>query len=340
MKKLIFSIFLIFLILSLYILGKKFLETQILKPYGEKGKFAIVEIKSGMGVKNSASLLYRMGVIKKRILFLAGHALFFKGKTIKAGEYKFDFPISAYEVLKKIIDGEIFLHSVTIPEGSTIEEIAEILEKEGLLRRGDFINACRETSFVSQITGEADNLEGFLFPDTYFLSKGIEPEKIVEIMVRRFKEKVGEYIKNAETKGLNFYKILILASLIEKETSVPSERPLVSSVFHNRLKKGMLLQCDPTVIYALKKEGIFQYPLKKESLSFPSPYNTYLHKGLPPGPICNPGLASIDSAFYPSKTDYLYFVSNGDGTHTFSLDIASHNRAVRNYIKKIRENKR
>lgn len=340
MKKLIISIFLIFLSPSLYFVGKRFIETQILKPYGEEGKFSIVEIKSGMGLKDSASLLYRKGVIKKRILFLAGHALFFKGKTIKAGEYKFDFPISTYEVLQKIIDGKIFLHSVTIPEGSSIEEIAQILEKDGLIRSDDFIKACKETSFVSEITGEADDLEGFLFPDTYFLPKGIGPEKVVEIMVGRFKEKVGRYIKNAETKGLNFYKILILASLIEKETGIPSERFLVSSVFHNRLKKGMLLQCDPTVIYALKREGIFQYPLKKEFLSFPSPYNTYLHKGLPPGPICNPGLASIESAINPAKTDFLYFVSNADGTHTFSSDLPSHNRAVRNYISKIRENRR
>ncbi len=340
MKKLLSAFMAFLLIIFLYFLGKSFIEDQIQKPYGKKGEFAIVEIKSGMGIKDSALLLQKKEVIKGRIPFLLGYKIYFKGKTIKAGEYKFDFPISIYQVLEKITSGEIYLHQIVIPEGSSIYEIAKILEEENLVRREDFIKACDNRSLISQINKEALNLEGFLFPDTYLFPKGITSEKAILIMIRRFKERVGEYIRVTEKKGLNFYKVLILASLIEKETGVPEEKPLVSSVFYNRLKRGMLLQCDPTVIYALKKEEIFQYPLKKEDLSFPSPYNTYLHTGLPPGPICNPGIASIEAAINPARTDYLYFVSNGDGTHTFSSDLSSHNRAVRNYIRKIRESKK
>ncbi len=338
MKKLLFALVAISLMLLLYFLGKKLIENQIIKPYGERGRFALVEIKPGMGVKESALLLQKKDLIKSRILFLLGHKIYFKGETIKAGEYKFDFPVSTYQVLEKITSGKIYLHQITIPEGSSIYEIAKILEEENLIRSEDFIRACDNISLISQVSKEAPNLEGFLFPDTYLFPKGITPEKIILAMVKRFKEKAGKYMEIAEKKGLNFYQVLILASLIEKETGIPEERPLVSSVFYNRLKRGMLLQCDPTVIYALKKEEIFQYPLKKEDLSFPSPYNTYIHKGLPPGPICNPGVASIESALNPAKTDYLYFVSNGDRTHTFTSDLNSHNRAVRNYIKKIREN--
>lgn len=340
MKKVFLILFLIILFLFLYYSGKKYVKAQIFSPKGEKGRYVFAEIKPGMGLKDSALLLQKKGIIKSRTFFLLGYKIFFKGKTIKAGEYRFEFPISIHEVLRKITQGEIYLHPITIPEGSTIEDIADILENEGILKGNDFKKTCERTEIISTIDREAQNLEGFLFPDTYFLPKGIKPERVVEIMVSRFKEKVDKYVKMAEKKGLNFYRILILASLIEKETGVPSEKPLVSSVFHNRLKRGMLLQCDPTVIYALKKEGIYQYPLKKEDLSFPSPYNTYIHKGLPPGPICNPGIDSIDSALNPAKTDFLYFVSNGDGTHTFSSDLPSHNRAVRNYRKQILENRR
>ncbi len=340
MKKVFFVILIIFLFFSLYFFGKKYIENQVSRPYGEKGKIVFVEIKQGMGLKDTAYLLKEKEVIKKRIFFLLGHRIFFKGKTVKAGEYKFEFPISLYEVLRKITSGEIYLHKITIPEGSTIDDIAKILESEGILNGDEFIKVCERTDKIFEIAKEAKSLEGFLFPDTYFIPKGMNPKKVAEIMVERFKERVGSYIKKAEKYGLNFYKVLILASLIEKETGIPSERPLVSSVFHNRLKRGMLLQCDPTVIYALKREGIYQYPLKKEDLSFPSPYNTYIHKGLPPGPICNPGIDSIDSALNPAKTGYLYFVSNGDGTHTFTSDLSSHNRAVRNYVRKIREDRR
>lgn len=336
MKRVLFAIILIFLLFFLYISGKKYIENQIFKPCGEEGKYTFVEIKPGTSLKNSASLLYKKGVIKSRVLFLVGYKIFFEGKTVKAGEYKFDFPVSIHDVLRKLTHGDVYLHQVTIPEGSTIDDIARILENEGIFKGDDFKEACKKTDIISPIVEEAQDLEGFLFPDTYFLPKGINPERVVEMMVRRFKEKGEEYIKMAEKRGLNFYEVLIIASLIEKETGVPSEKPLVSSVFHNRLKRGMLLQCDPTVIYALKKEGIYQYPLKKEDLSFPSSYNTYIHKGLPPGPICNPGIDSIYSALNPAKTDYLYFVSNADGTHTFSSDLPSHNRAVRNYVRKIR----
>lgn len=337
MKRLFFLLFLLLIIFLIYLSSEKYIEYQIFKSYGVKGKVVFLEIKRGMGLKNSAELMRKNGVIKKEIFFLLGHLIFFKGKTIKAGEYKFELPVSTYEVLRKIVNGEVFLHSVTIPEGSSIEDIGEILEKENLVDKKDFKRACKNSELVADFKINPPDLEGFLFPDTYFFQKGIEPEKIIEVMVRRFKEKTREYIKLAESAGYDFYKVVILASLIEKETGIPSERPLISSVFHNRLRKGIPLQCDPTVIYAMKKEGRFFAPLKGEDLSFPSPYNTYIHKGLPPGPICNPGIHSIESALNPSKTNYLYFVSNGDGTHTFSSDLSSHNRAVRNYKRKIKD---
>jgi UPF0755 protein len=338
-KKIIFFLIAILIIASLYFVGKEYIEIQIFKPYGIKGESVLVEIKPGMKVRDLASFLQKKKIVRGRILFLLGYNMFFKGKTIKAGEYKFELPISLFDVLKKITKGEIYLHEITIPEGSTIDDIGKILEREGILKADDFVRASKNVELVSHFTDKANDLEGFLFPDTYFVPKGIPPEKILKIMVNRFKEKVGGYLDKVK-EGLDFYSVLILASLIEKETGVDSEKPLVSSVFYNRLKRGMPLQCDPTVIYALKKEGKYQNILRKEELSFPSPYNTYLHKGLPPGPICNPGIASIESAINPARTDYLYFVSNGDGTHTFSSDLNSHNRAVRNYIRKIRESKK
>ncbi|MGQ9618332.1 MAG: endolytic transglycosylase MltG [Candidatus Aminicenantia bacterium] len=336
MKRLFLFFLLVILLAFSYLIGKKLLENQILMQYGEKGKFVIFEIKAGTGLKSTAKLLKRENVIKSEFLFLAGHSIFFTRKMVKAGEYKFEFPVSIYEVLKKITKGEIYLHSITIPEGSSIDDIAEILEGEGIVKGEDFKKACEKKEFLTEFTTKATNLEGFLFPDTYFFPKGINPEKIVRIMLERFKVKVGSYMELAKKKGIDFYELDIIASIIEKETGVPSERPLVSSVIHNRLRIGMPLQCDPTVIYALKKKSLYTPPLKPEFLSFPSPYNTYIHKGLPPGPICNPGLESIESALNPAKTDYLYFVSNGDGTHTFSSDLSSHNRAVMNYKRKLR----
>ncbi len=336
MKKVFYLFFLILSAFLIYFYGKGIFENQIHKPYGEKGEI-ILEIKSGTGLKEAARLLKKEGVIREEILFLAGHYIYFKNKTIKAGEYKFELPLSLYQVLEKIIHGDIYLRSVTIPEGSSIKDIAEILGDSGLVNKDEFLEKCKSNKLVNEFNRDALDLEGFLFPDTYFLPKGITSEKIIEIMFNRFKERVGIYKEKAEKMGFNFYEIIILASLIEKETAVPHERPLVSSVFHNRLKKGIPLQCDPTVIYAMKKEDAFHPPLKGEDLLFPSPYNTYIHRGLPPGPICSPGISSIESALNPAKTEYLYFVSNGDGTHTFSSDLTSHNRAVGNYKRKLRE---
>jgi UPF0755 protein len=303
-------------------------------PFSGNKKSKIIEIEKGLDVKSISLQLKKERIIRDRIIFLIGYNIFHKNQSLKAGEYSFSFPISCREVLNKLTRGEILLHLITIPEGLTIEEIANIFEQKASIPYKEFINEAQNTELIKDIDPEAKNLEGYLFPESYHIPKGIHAQKVITSMVEQFKNIFNaDWRRKAEELGMSIREIVTLASLIEKETSVPEERPLVSAVFHNRLKRGMKLECDPTIIYALKKEGKYKDRIRTKDKSFNSPYNTYLYYGLPPGPICNPGKESLEAALYPASTNYLYFVSKNDGTHYFSSNLREHIKAVIRYQK-------
>jgi len=233
------------------------------------------------------------------------------------------------EVVRRLEQGRGLVHQVTIPEGLAARQIAQLLAERGLVDQDRFLSLLRDRALLEGHGVEGDSLEGYLFPDTYRLVKGQAEDTIIQRMVRRFHEVFGpdEQARGARL-GMSVRDVVTMASLIEREAKVPRERPLISAVFHNRLRVRMPLQSDPTVLYALSR---FSGRLTKANLQAPSPYNTYVNHGLPPGPIANPGRASITAALYPAATRYLYFVSKNDGTHAFSKTLREHEVLVRRY---------
>lgn len=284
--------------------------------------------------------LEESGVVRSRVAFDA--LCRWKSPAIlQAGEYFFDRPATPMEVFRKLAAGRVFVHVVTVPEGKTMNEIAELMEREGITSRKAFLAAASDASPVRDLAPKARNLEGFLFPATYQFPRRVTPERIVEAMVKRFREVWGRMQKEqGAADGRSVAAMVTLASLVEKETRVAEERPLVAGVFHNRLKRGMALQCDPTVIYALELANKHDGSLSGEDLQFKSPYNTYRNAGLPPGPIANPGEASLRAALHPSGGDYLYFVSDAQGGHVFSRTLEEHNGNVARYRRMQTQNKR
>lgn len=250
-------------------------------------------------------------------------------KRLKAGEYELSPAMTPLEVLDTLVNGKVVLHRLIVPEGFTIREIAAELQRIGLADAGDFIVLATDRRLAAQFNIPAATLEGYLFPDTYFFPKGVSPRTIIARMMQRFHEQfLQEWYARAQQLDLTVHEVVTLASIIEKETGDGAERPIISSVFHNRLKKHMRLESDPTVIYGIED---FDGNITRRDLTTRTPYNTYIIRGLPPGPIANPGRLAIEAALYPAKTDYIYFVSKKDGTHYFSTTIAEHNQAVRRY---------
>ncbi len=283
----------------------------------------------GQAFNNIADRLYQTGIIQNTRKFKLFARLKGYDKRIKAGEYSLSSVLSPKQVLEIMVSGKVALHRITIPEGYNLYQIAALVAEVGLIAAQDFIQAATESTTVKSLGVNADTLEGYLFPDTYHFPKGLPAKKIVKTMVNRFEEVfLAEWYDRANQLNWNVHQVVTLASIIEKETGAAFERPLIASVFHNRLTKSMRLSSDPTVIYGIKN---FDGNLTRKHLSTPTPYNTYLRKGLPPGPIANPGVASMEAALYPAETDYLYFVSKKDGTHQFSTNLREHNRAVRKY---------
>ncbi|MGH7884235.1 MAG: endolytic transglycosylase MltG [Thermodesulfobacteriota bacterium] len=288
-----------------------------------------VDIPRGYGLNLIANLLEKNEVVRNKKLFIAYALINGSGNKLKAGEYFFDPSITIKEVFDKLENGDVIIRKVTIPEGLNINEIGKILEKNKVVSKNDFVALAASEEFSENFFQiSTRNLEGFLFPDTYSFNKNESPKFVIETMVNRFKE-VFEKLENS--RGYDLLETVTRASIIEKETGVNSEKPLVSAVIDNRLKKGIRLACDPTVIYALGEK--FNGNLTKKDLEFESPYNTYRVKGLPPGPIANPGKESLEAALNPADVDYLYFVSKGDGSHFFSDNYNSHVNAVNKYIK-------
>jgi UPF0755 protein len=291
-----------------------------------------IDIERGTRARSVAESLRERGVVRSALALRVALGLSGSGPLIKAGEYEFSFPLTAREALVKLIEGRTYLHPVTVPEGLTGMEIEEVLKAQLTAGGGSFREAFLKTGLISDWDPAARDLEGYLFPDTYRLPRKATAADIVTAMVARFRTVFDDARRaRAAELGLSVRDAVTLASLIEEETSLEKERALVSAVFHNRLRIGMKLECDPTVIYALKLEGRYTGRLLLRDLKFPSAYNTYLHSGLPPGPISNPGEPSLHAALHPAPEKYLYFVSRNDGSHRFSLTFAEHLEAVREY---------
>ena len=289
----------------------------------------IVTVKRGQSFAVTADRLQQAGLIESpfRLRLLA--RLERADKHIQAGEYLLSADMSPKEILTVMVSGKVRLYKFTVPEGYNYMQIATIVEKAGFTPAEEFHKTASDPEFVQQMGIDAQTFEGYLFPDTYHFPKDTEAREIVSAMVARLQSLVSDQWKEkAAELGLSFHEILTLASIIEKETGAPFERPLISSVFHNRLRKGMRLETDPTVIYGLKE---FDGNLTRKHLRTRTPYNTYKIRGLPPGPIANPGLASIEAALYPADTEYLFFVAKKDTTHQFSTNLRDHNRAIRKY---------
>jgi UPF0755 protein len=289
-----------------------------------------IQVTEGKSFKAIASMLKREGIIRYRGYFeMIGR---FKGlsRKVRVGYYGLSTNMSLWEVLETLRKGRIIEYEVVIPEGYNLYQIGWTLSGTPLVSDPQqFIKLVKNKKYVRSIGIDADSLEGYLFPDTYFLPKGIKLEDIPKRMVQRYRAVFeSSYRDRARQMGLTEQQIITLASIIEKEAKIPSERKLISAVYHNRLKKGMKLQADPTCVYGTKA---WVTNVTKGDLKRRSPYNTYLHKGLPPGPIANPGQGSILAALYPESTGYLFFVAQGDGSHYFSNDFAAHAKAIGRY---------
>ncbi|MFZ0521180.1 MAG: endolytic transglycosylase MltG [Candidatus Acidiferrales bacterium] len=314
--------------------GAGWLDSQISRPYrGHRPEQVFVDIPHGTSRWGIAGILRRDDVIRNRLAF-ALFSFWHVRAPMQAGEYYFDHPVTSREVFWQIAQGRIFVHIVTIPEGWTMFDIAAELDRQGICNRDEFLAAAKDTSLVSDLSPNAQSLEGFLFPSTYEFTRHTTCQQIVKRMVQNFRA-VWESLNSAGPPNipvsLGPAQTVTLASLVERETPRKDERPLVAGVFYNRLKRGGPLQCDPTVAYALELEG---HPVKvvhSKDLQIDSPYNTYKYPGLPPGPIANPGEASLRAALAPAATDYLYFVANDNGGHFFSKTLAEHNRNVARY---------
>jgi peptidoglycan lytic transglycosylase G len=287
-----------------------------------------VLLRPGWSIRHIAQTLQRQGVIRSSAAFLM--LQYAEGvKTLKAGEYKFDEPASALDVWHRLVRGDVYARTVVVPEGYNIYDIAAAVEQAGLGSADDFATAAKGDAFlVREIDPDARTLEGYLFPDTYQFTRIDSMHDIAAAMVHRFRQE-------AQKIGLlgnpNMHRIVTMASIVEKETAVPVERPLVASVYYNRLGKNMPLAADPTIIYAALLEGRYRGTIYQSDLQFDSPYNTYKYPGLPPGPIANPGVASLQAALHPAVSEFLYFVSDNNGHHRFARSPAEHARNVASY---------
>jgi len=289
----------------------------------------IVLIPEGATLRQVSVLLEQAGVIRNRGGFLTLGKMAAAERRMMAGEYELHAGMRPSEILSRILNGQVVLHAVTIPEGYTFVQITDLLTQKQLSDPDEFLRLARDKQFIRTLNLDVATLEGYLFPNTYRLARNAKAKDVITTMVAGLWEAfTPELRQRAKEVNMSLHEVLTLASVIEKETSADAERELISAVFHNRLRRKVPLQSDPTVIYGLNS---FDGNLKKRDLDVRSPYNTYRIQGLPPGPIANPGLHSIRAALYPAPTTHLYFVSRNDGTHQFSSTLIEHNRAVDKY---------
>ena len=297
---------------------------------GENTQTIILSIPPGATLKKISKDLQSLSLIRNASAFRLLANIRQKQTHIQVGEYELNQSMLPMDILKAITSGKTVLHPVTIPEGYRISEIAELLTETISINKEIFIKETRNEDLLNKLNITSKSLEGYLFPETYHFSKHTSEKKIIQTMLNTFQQrmKTKKIQHQIQSSDMSLHEIITLASLIEKETGMNGERKHISSVFHNRLKRKMRLQTDPTVIYAIEN---FDGNIRKKDLNIDSPYNTYRHKGLPPGPIASPGIKSIVAALNPIKTSHLYFVSKKDGSHQFSSSLKEHNRAVQKY---------
>jgi UPF0755 protein len=306
---------------------------RMTRPYrGFTDAEVFVDLPPGTGVAEISRRLAAAGVVVDPYTFRLAAHLAHDDRRLKAGEYRFADAATPTEVAVRIARGDVYTKPITFPEGLNIEEMGVLYEHTGLGTADAFRSAAANVSLIAGFDPAAANLEGYLFPETYPLSRHAQASDLIAAMVGRFDHVFDATMRaDAATMGMSARDVVTLASLIELETAQPAERPLVSAVFHNRLKIGMPLQCDPTVVYALLQEQRWRGAIHKPDLQIDSPYNTYRVAGLPPGPIASPGRASLEAALHPAPVSYLYFVSRNDGTHAFAATLAEHNKNVALY---------
>lgn len=298
-------------------------------PAGNSGAEVIVAVPPGQPLAATASELERRGLVRSALKLRLLARWDGYDRRLKAGEYAFQPTMAPLEILGIMEKGLVVLHRLTVPEGLTIAQIADVIERAGLGAAPEVVARANDPAQPAALGIAAPRLEGYLFPDTYLFPRTVTVDGILAAMVARFKAVfTPEWERRAAELGLTTHEAVTLASIIEKETGDPAERPLIGSVFHNRLKRGMRLETDPTVIYGIKD---FDGNLTRRHLETPTPYNTYVIKGLPPGPIASPGRESLHAALFPADSPYLFFVSRNNGTHQFSATLADHSQAVRRF---------
>ena len=310
--------------------GGWWIYSQTIEPYrGYSEPEVFVDIPAGSSTATIASRLVEAGVVRDTRTFQVALWISGRSRSLRAGEYRFEAPMHALDVIDKIARGDVYRRRLTFREGLTITEMAQVFEERGFGSAADFRKAAENAALIQDLDPGARDLEGYLFPETYALPRGTTATVLVAQMVDGFKNALTPEIRsNAAAAGLTIRQLVTLASLVEKETGTASERPLVAAVYANRMKIGMGMQADPTVIYALQQAGRYDGNLRREDLQFDSPYNTYRYAGLPPGPIAAPGKASLEAAAKPADVDYLYFVSKNDGSHVFASNLEEHNKNV------------
>ncbi|MFN3739064.1 MAG: endolytic transglycosylase MltG [Thermodesulfovibrionales bacterium] len=310
-----------------------YLVFQLFVPVRREPEKLEVLIPKGMSFRQAVNLLYEKRLLRDRNLFIILGRLSGLDRSLRYGYYEFLGGVSPVAVFQKLLRGEIEEYEIQIIEGYTVADVAQIFEEKGIVKKESFFKLVRDRGLLKELSVNAPSLEGYLFPTKYKIPKGTDVVDIIRFMVNTTRRFIGPFIERAEEMGFTENQLLTLASIIEKEARVDYERPLISAVYHNRLRQGMKLQADPTTVYDLK--GTKKLVTRKDLLR-KSRYNTYIHRGLPPGPIAAPGLKSVVAAVNPAQVNYLYFVSNNDGTHNFSERFDEHRQAVQEYVKKKR----
>jgi UPF0755 protein len=317
---------------------------KLQRPYqGYQGAERLVTVEPGMAASQILRTLEREGVLADAQLARTYLIYFMGDPKIQAGEYRFRGPLTTAEVLRMLVEGRTVTVSVTIIEGLTLEEIAGQLAKSRFGRREVFLDLMRSPRLIADLDPDAPDLEGYLFPETYTFASGTGEREVVETLIETFRQRFDREVRPllaGGSPGRTVRQVVTLASIVEKEARVDAERPLIAAVYRNRLDRGIGLAADPTVVYALKRLGRWNGNLRREDLRMESPYNTYRWAGLPPGPICSPGLASIVAAAQPAAVPYLYFVSRNDGTHVFAETLQEHNRNVETWQRRYWRNRR
>jgi len=319
----------------LFIAGLGIFGYWYLGPYRGFRTETFVDVEHGMSSRQIAKALTHQGVVRSEWAFLAVRILR-PHATLQAGEYRFATAQTPWQVFEEIRRGEVFYEEITVPEGSNRFDIASLLDQLDMVKGDAFLKAAEKPDMVHDLDGLAPNLEGYLFPSTYRMTRRTTAVQLCRAMTDEFRKRwksLGSSVEYVDT-----HKIVTLASLIEKETGIANERPIIASVFLNRIRMNMPLQCDPSTVYAALLENRYHGTIHRSDLDSTSPYNTYTHGGLPPGPIANPGIQSLTAALHPGETNYVYFVAkpDGSGSHHFSATLSEHERAVLAYRQKLK----